>query len=612
MKPGSKFLSVKQAASLLGVSTNTIYSYLKEGKLGSRRIGSGRIRIPFSQVAPFMAQAVVDADAEQANKKSQDANSSQDVFVFRAFKGFCFLGLSIIYFFIGREVFGLEKIFSYEIAVLLQVIIPLSFAAMGAANLFDIFYPKKFPSLHLYLDILSVAALAIFSIFSIQAKQHETFVFLFAFSAVALGHLMRGNSPSKSFRETSTKFGFFVAVIAGIVITFNVELLPVPESLIGLIQSYLPIFALFWIAVFVAPLFYFASPFGRYSRALPYFMLFCALVSSVFAINLTLLASWDAAYFAFISTFFLFFSSWRFGEGASFAQLKKTPIVLSLGWASLALVLGLFVMAQVQDRAKGEAISDMQSRAERLSFLVSQSIDKIDSVTLSHVARGQTRQIISEGDTEAATLHAKEIYEALDNPQRVMIYSSEGQVIGVYPRNTMILGTNFSEREYFVRTKEAYRPYLSGVFQNVLGGYSMVHTQPVFNENEFFGMVASSISLVGKSVELQNMLGGNYEFFVLDKDGKYVLSHDTSEIGFISEAVKESTLVVSQPVAGQDWVVYVTSPESLAALTVSSTHIYLSLFLMGNLVVALSAGVYLALGRKNTPEHGAGVKLVQI
>ena len=40
-----RYYSVKNAAHLLGVSTNTIYKYVKNGKLETRRLGKGKIRI---------------------------------------------------------------------------------------------------------------------------------------------------------------------------------------------------------------------------------------------------------------------------------------------------------------------------------------------------------------------------------------------------------------------------------------------------------------------------------------------------------------------------------------------------------------------------------------
>ena len=48
-----KIYTVKEAAKLLGYSTNTVYSYLKSGELKSVRVGKGKIRIPASEIERF-------------------------------------------------------------------------------------------------------------------------------------------------------------------------------------------------------------------------------------------------------------------------------------------------------------------------------------------------------------------------------------------------------------------------------------------------------------------------------------------------------------------------------------------------------------------------------
>ncbi len=49
------FYTVKEAAKLLGLSTNTIYTYLNQGSLSGRRLNSrGRFKIPFEVLQPFL------------------------------------------------------------------------------------------------------------------------------------------------------------------------------------------------------------------------------------------------------------------------------------------------------------------------------------------------------------------------------------------------------------------------------------------------------------------------------------------------------------------------------------------------------------------------------
>lgn len=62
------FYTVKEAAKLLGFSTNTIYTYLNNGDLTGRRLNSrGRFKIPFEQLEPFL------------NAKEDRANEDQPV-----------------------------------------------------------------------------------------------------------------------------------------------------------------------------------------------------------------------------------------------------------------------------------------------------------------------------------------------------------------------------------------------------------------------------------------------------------------------------------------------------------------------------------------------------
>ncbi len=57
MEKQKRYYSVKEAAKIIGVSTNTIYKYLDEGSLKGRRLNSrGRFKIPFPEIAPYLAE----------------------------------------------------------------------------------------------------------------------------------------------------------------------------------------------------------------------------------------------------------------------------------------------------------------------------------------------------------------------------------------------------------------------------------------------------------------------------------------------------------------------------------------------------------------------------
>lgn len=63
-----KFYSVKEAAKILGFSTNTVYTHLEEGSLKGKRVGGrGRFKIPYSELAPYL---------ETTNEEKETASAS--------------------------------------------------------------------------------------------------------------------------------------------------------------------------------------------------------------------------------------------------------------------------------------------------------------------------------------------------------------------------------------------------------------------------------------------------------------------------------------------------------------------------------------------------------
>lgn len=58
-----KLYSVIQAAKLLGYSTNTIYSKLKDGDIHSVRIGKGRYKIAEEEIERLLGHQIVSTDS---------------------------------------------------------------------------------------------------------------------------------------------------------------------------------------------------------------------------------------------------------------------------------------------------------------------------------------------------------------------------------------------------------------------------------------------------------------------------------------------------------------------------------------------------------------------
>jgi len=94
-----RFYSVKETAKILGVSTNTVYKYLDEGSLKGKRLNNrGRFKIPFSEVAPYLAgETPAKASEETPAVKQEDQKARGKLNVFGSLLGALFIGLFLLF-----------------------------------------------------------------------------------------------------------------------------------------------------------------------------------------------------------------------------------------------------------------------------------------------------------------------------------------------------------------------------------------------------------------------------------------------------------------------------------------------------------------------------------
>src|SRR3989304_2413282 len=94
-----RFYSVKETAKILGVSTNTVYKSLDEGSLKGKRIQKrGKFKIPFSEVAPYLAgEPPAKASEETPAVKQEDQKARGKLNVFGSLLGALFIGLFLLF-----------------------------------------------------------------------------------------------------------------------------------------------------------------------------------------------------------------------------------------------------------------------------------------------------------------------------------------------------------------------------------------------------------------------------------------------------------------------------------------------------------------------------------
>lgn len=649
----------------MGVSTNTLYKYLEEGSIKSRRIGQGRFKIPATELEAYVDtsgdQEAISGRVEEVgtqdkiystnrtdmaevlevrkpiggfgeekiqNGKAKEESQAEDIrsgvsdiVFFRIFKAVTFLGLGFIYLFSSSELLSVElDILDVSNQLFLRFLTG-GLLIVGIFNVLEAVKPKRFEASHLFFDAVSIVVLAIYSFLAITSAQWGLFVFAVSFTGISLNHLIsgvkglrpgenlssEGYAPQFSFFDAFSRYCLLLAIIGGIVIIMFPHTFPI-QNVTQYIKDNTSIFAFIWFSMLAIPTIYVLSPKGRVSPfRLPFFVLGSTLAIIV-AINLTFIASWDIAYFSFLTGIFGFFLGWWSDEERALAGGKIWVVFLVFMWISSTIVFGLFSLNISRNEILLGVRSSLEESTEKIIENINDNFTQKASVLTHYAGRPEVKDILlNDSASDISTTLARQIYDQLEGIQRVLVYNKDGIALGVYPRNTIFQGTNFSSQDYFQETLKTYRPFVSPLFENIVGEPVIIQTEPVFVSNQFIGMIALSYDL--KNFADFIGVGANYSYLIrgVDSKGFVVFSSDASQVGGrhiynTSELESEKFVSTTQQADIPEWSVYLTTEVAPAVQRISSLNITLSILLTVNALFSITAGVIAAKRKENTSQ----------
>jgi excisionase family DNA binding protein len=550
MNPASKrFYSVKDAASLLGVSTNMIYAYLKSGKIVGKRLGRGRYRIPFSSlsslldVGPSLPPSVVNQEGPQNPDDRQGVATgdvispgSGDIVFYRLFRGLLLLGLGAIYLLFPSDFsFLFSVVGASTVAIFLSWIIRVAFIICG---LFFLSYAQhqdqKYLKLNFWMHIFLSVVLAFCVYFALFSGYFELAVYLGAVLIMAVSHFVRGFSlyPRLTFRSQFVKFIILLAVFDGIAIIFYPDL-PVNIFVSSFVLQNKTLFLAIWFFVLIPLLLYSVAPDGVNRKELS---LYIGVLSGALLYNAsstTTYASWDVTYAAFLTgTFGIVLSIWEiFGGNLSVKSVKI--VTVSLVWISALIFLSISVIRAHQK----DVVEKIRFSLGVESEAIAKSIDSVfqtGSETLVKFATNDDlKKAILSKDNDSSREYAKQIFAKYDLAHRVVVQDKDGIAIASYPRNSLVEGTNFSSREYFYKVKDTGRPFISAVSRGVTNAIFVVQSEPVFDGNNFIGVLGVALSLdkINSRLAKEFSAKNNYSLSIIDRNGFRVVDSDIDEIG---------------------------------------------------------------------------------
>jgi excisionase family DNA binding protein len=630
-----KYYSVKEVAKLLNVSTNTLYKYLDEGKIHSRRIGKGRFKIPQSELLPYLESeigtkvekteklqvgaipkkryipsAIGDSSMEsiQAVVKHAPIGSSamvtfgvNDILIFRIFMALVFFGLGMIYIVGTPTNYALQTAHHTSISMLLMPILPYMLIVVGFFCFIESVFYGKTTINHLAVDLFATVVTGYYALVSLVAGNYSLFVFTISFSGIAVVHLIvgaRGSEDTHIFFKSFSMFSLFLAAMGGIIVTLMPESFPI-YTFVGFIRDNREIFAVCWFLLLFAPAAYLVSPKGIHSGiALPYFT-FGSILALIIAVKSMLIPNWDIAYICFLTGIFGLFLAWWIESKLVLSFLRLNYLFLAFLWVAFVVLLSFVTLDIYGKQSNRQAADRLRASLDEVSDNLTTLFNDRDAVLRSHAGKSSLLQVINTSNGESAVSEAKDIYDQLGNVSRVIIYESKGIAIGVYPRNSFEQGANFSSREYFQKTVTGKKAYIFGTYMSILNTPAVMQTEPVFENNEVVGVIGVATN-PDNFAEALNLKQKDYGVYVQDSKGDIVVNTSQENDGVKAENFyplvdqKTNQITLTRQINNPEWRISVKNLANVTPDNISTLATGLIVMVVLNSLFSVFVGVQIS------------------
>lgn len=523
----SQTYTVKQVAELLGYSTNSIYSFLKEGRIKGIRVGKGRFRVsqeeidrllkinrnpaPADNILPELASVPGPISDRQPFPLSN--NKKMTIKVPSLFDWF--VGL-------GSIVFGMTVILFID--------------HTNELTIRD-FAPYIFP-LKLTMILGGIGLLLADIIGKTGLKWHKIFLFILSFTYVSFTAVY----ISAGDLEGSVIFGLITLIIF-FHIVLNVETISSFILYVGLMNMLIPIaiyfkpsislgfqtptFIVIWIFLsfliaLVLRLSYNRSEFiFRFAIALTTIQL--SILSYFYAQNLF----WGRSLlFLMAALLTMFVPLWR-----SFHFLDKSDrkiIFTAFGGILLIFISIISIIWIIQINLKdyvGSELIDKTNYAK--SFL--ETVLESSQITLDNLDQNPLLgEAIDKKDPVLFDRLARTIFDATPNFRRILVFSTNGDSLFIYPYGTLVSPKN-SFREYFKQVINERKTSITNSFDTVIDGVKRsviaVVTPIVDPNNNVIGILVGSLDLESIGNRINSMTNeSKMEYFtIVDQTGKIII-----------------------------------------------------------------------------------------
>ncbi|OGK39956.1 hypothetical protein A3A74_03015 [Candidatus Roizmanbacteria bacterium RIFCSPLOWO2_01_FULL_35_13] len=607
----SQTYTVKQVAEMLGYSTNSIYTFLQEGRIKGVRVGKGRFRIPeeelnrilhlskkseittISQSQPAVVEKTLEISQDTPELKtinhSFGLHELHIVSIFDWFFGAAaiVLGASLILYDFKKG--------QLEFAEFLPWLrtLEISFFAGGLGLILTDLMHKKISFIwHRLFHLILIVTYGTFSYINLKTSEPSGFL-LFGFVTLIAGF--------KFFiRISGIKAFLLFLILYGL--GFGVEHItgishPANSYLSEVFMDNRVFFGSLWIfGVLVTGVFLFL---GEKKASVMFWIAMLSaggglILNSIFFAN-TL--AWSKSFFLLVTGLTCFLLPVWIVLRVAHENQRRT-LALTFGLMTGILLLGIGVIWIMQQNMAEYAARDLQSRLDFGEILVKERMDTVEN-TLKDASSNQLLIVAFKAENSEELIELlKLIYSNNKVIEKFTALRIDGTILSSYP---------YDERKQVETSPEFFLPAINErkiyLFDNRKGTDSSggklevgMSAPLIDSEGETVGVLMANIDLIKLKNDLQELANpANEEYFILyNRGGKIIINPDKginfAQDSLVNNELKEAynfqgqrVYEISEKIENLNWIIQINS--SVDRIFSPTKTVSISIFLTAVLFV---------------------------
>lgn len=583
----SETYTVKQVAEILGYSTNSIYSFLKEGRIKGVRIGKGRFRITREELDRHLhlskssskqktgppPEAIAAPTVYQEEKpllarylfRTLDIPSLFDWFVGI---GAISLGFSMFIFSKLFDEFMIERFITWILPIKVTLIVG------GFGLLFSDISRETRSIWHSIFHTILVAAFISLAVIMFAIQDLDGWLL---FGLLAIVMIVNIVVLLESAATILMYIGLLVIFLPPILIISSNKLV-LPEQLMGIFSSLLMIVA--WFIFASAYIIFLIFIYRR--RGLPFLLhsVFIGLILILTAVWYATQIYWGRSLFiltlALISFILPFWSLFQFSHSHD-----RRKVFIMFGLILVSFLIGIASVRLIQDKMIKIGNQDILQETDRTRIYLE---SRFDSIHFSLEGLSQNPLFIDavEKNQEDVVIGLlRHLYESSLYMKQISLLSKEGNVLFKYPYGDSLgITDNLSLSEYFKKNGVPQTLKLIEV-KTEEKSESIVVVSPIkdFVKGEIKGTIVGSLNLESLADFIQKLNLTKEKYVVLfDKTGKYFIHPDQSFINKKLEDNNPLRLALTGEKGVTEWYDYQNNKALVGYTIVSKTGWGLAVF----------------------------------